>query len=108
VNFQVFLRALTRSSRELSNSKTRNHGTRYILKILGKSLVLLKAPRSFREHSSPLETYQHPKLAAMTQNIYKQISLEESLQEILYYVSIQFAITCDYLSFVTMFYNFYN
>jgi hypothetical protein len=29
-----------------------------------------------------------------------------SLQEILYYVTIQFAITCDYSSFATMFYNF--
>jgi hypothetical protein len=29
-----------------------------------------------------------------------------SLQEILYYVTIQFAITCDYSSVATMFYNF--
>jgi hypothetical protein len=29
-----------------------------------------------------------------------------SFQEILYYVTIQFAITCDYPSFTTMFYNF--
>jgi hypothetical protein len=44
----------------------------------------------------------------MAQNIYKKISLEEPLQEILYYVSIQFAITCYYPSFVTMFKKFYN
>jgi hypothetical protein len=44
----------------------------------------------------------------MAQNIYEKIWLEEPLQEILYYVSIQFAITCDYLSFVTLFYYFYN
>jgi hypothetical protein len=31
-----------------------------------------------------------------------------SLLEILYYVAIQFATTCNYLSFATMFYHFYN
>ncbi len=30
------------------------------------------------------------------------------VQEILYYVTIQFATTCDYLSFVIMFSKFYN
>ncbi len=37
-----------------------------------------------------------------------QFKVSNSLQEILYYVTIQFATTCDYLSFVTMFYNFYT
>jgi hypothetical protein len=32
----------------------------------------------------------------------------KSLQEILHYVTIQFVIICDYLSFLIMFYNFYN
>jgi hypothetical protein len=30
------------------------------------------------------------------------------LLEILYYATIEFATTCDYLSFATMFYHFYN
>jgi len=31
-----------------------------------------------------------------------------TLLEILYYVTIEFVTTCDYLSIVTMFYHFYN
>jgi len=31
-----------------------------------------------------------------------------ALLEILYYVTIEFATTCDYLSIATMFYHFYN
>jgi len=34
--------------------------------------------------------------------------LMDTLQEILYYVTIQFVTTCDYLSFVTTFTKFYN
>jgi hypothetical protein len=34
--------------------------------------------------------------------------LRRTLEEILYYVTIQFAITFNYSSFVIMFYKFYN
>jgi hypothetical protein len=34
--------------------------------------------------------------------------MQQQLLEMLYDVIIQFAIICDYLSFVTMFYHFYN
>ncbi len=36
------------------------------------------------------------------------IILIQALLEILYYVTIQFAITCDYSSFATIVYHFYN
>ncbi len=35
-----------------------------------------------------------------------RMMLMDTLQEILYYVTMQFATTCDYLSFVIMFFNF--
>ncbi len=42
------------------------------------------------------------------QGHYKLQTCKFSLREILYYVTIKFATTCNYSSFAIMFYNFYN
>ncbi len=39
---------------------------------------------------------------------FSRMMLMDTLQEILYYVTIQFVITCDYLSFITMFSKIYS
>jgi hypothetical protein len=54
---------------------------------------------------------QYTNFVKLIQNLtpkYIFLKWSKSLLKTLLYVNIQFVTTCDYLSFVTMFYHFYN
>jgi hypothetical protein len=67
---QVFLRAFIRSSQELSTFGTHDQDTSYIYIIVGRSLMLLRAPEDSRELSSAFKsTHKVPSRVIELQNL---------------------------------------